>query len=188
MTMKHDDALDDYDIIPDGGTIRVPMVVMDGARPRSLADAQLMRERARVHWIKSLQDVWRAPLDARRSRVAEPDDEPDDDDDEDEDNRGRERRTDARSIADARAMASRAYDQMCRRLEQAWRTPARGASQPDTGSSPARDASHLRTGDAQAKRDDAYQQYVDRLTNAWKTDPNAATAIEQQGEKWRGGR
>jgi hypothetical protein len=34
----------------------------------------------------------------------------------------------------------------------------------------------------------AWAQYRDNLQNAWKTDPRAATAIERQGERWRGGR
>ena len=50
---------------------------------------------------------------------------------------------------------------------------------------------HLRTepdDNAQGRRDAAWAAYRDRLGNAWRTDPRAATAIERQGEQWRGGR
>jgi hypothetical protein len=45
-----------------------------------------------------------------------------------------------------------------------------------------------RSAEAQRERDLAWTRYRYNLANAWKTDPRAATAIERQGERWRGGR
>jgi hypothetical protein len=107
-----------------------------------------------------------------------------------------------------------ARDAMIRRAEQAWRTPDRDAAEPDLGSRPeellrrhlwgkpdddgASDPGnpsavmrrHLTKRDEQAQRerDLAWTRYRDNLANAWKTNPRAATAIERQGERWRGGR
>jgi hypothetical protein len=101
-------------------------------------------------------------------------------------------RTDA---ADARRSS---YDAMVARLTNAWRMPARVPlpdAGPRVGGGP--DAAeqllrrHLRSepdDGAQARRDRAWAQYRDQLGNAWKADPRAATAIERQGEQWRGGR
>jgi len=64
-------------------------------------------------------------------------------------------------------------------------------AEPDMSSSAETMRRHLRTEpdeNAQARRDAAWAQYRDRLGNAWKTNPSAATAIERQGERWRGGR
>jgi hypothetical protein len=50
---------------------------------------------------------------------------------------------------------------------------------------------HLSFADAQSLREKAYADYVERISNGWRagrTDPRAATAIERQGEQWRGGR
>jgi hypothetical protein len=38
----------------------------------------------------------------------------------------------------------------------------------------------------QRRRDSAYEDHVRNLSEAWKTNPRAATAIEQQREKWLG--
>jgi hypothetical protein len=84
---------------------------------------------------------------------------------------------------------------MVRRLENAWRSPpARDAAEPDIGSPPGElIRQHMRTDpddDAQARRDRAYQDYTTRLSEAWKgAAPGAAASqIERQGERWRGGR
>jgi hypothetical protein len=115
---------------------------------------------------------------------------------------------DARSIADARAAVTRSYHQMCRRLQDAWKSGPMDASQPDTGSSLAEIRAHERgeppesamlrrhlsteaSAGAQAKRDAAWNAYKDRISRAYlqgRTDPRAATQIERQGERWRGGR
>jgi hypothetical protein len=102
-----------------------------------------------------------------------------------------------------------AYDGYVKQLTEAYkRPPAIGindAPQPDNGSSlpewrrhyvPDPDPAatmrgHLSTesgAESQAKRDLAWIRYRDNLANAWKSDPRAATAIERQGERWRGGR
>jgi hypothetical protein len=98
-----------------------------------------------------------------------------------------------------------AYDGYVKQLTESWkRTPHKDA-QPDTGSSlaewrrhnvsdpdpAATMRGHLSTessAESQAKRDLAWTRYRDNLANAWKTDPRAATEIERQGERWRGGR
>jgi hypothetical protein len=93
---------------------------------------------------------------------------------------------------DARTATRDAYFEMVKRAENAWRTPIRDAAEPDLASRPEEVMRHhLRTEpdeNAQARRDAAWAQYRDQLGNAWKTDPRAATAIERQGERWRGGR
>ena len=100
------------------------------------------------------------------------------------------------SLRDARAKALAARDQMIQRARDAWkRPPVRDAAEPDQGSRPEeRMRRHLRTeegAEAQARRDAAWAAYRDRLGNAWRmgrVDPGAASAIERQGERWRGGR
>jgi hypothetical protein len=79
-------------------------------------------------------------------------------------------------------------------LRDAWRSPARCAvdnDQPDLASRPREVRRHLRAepdDNVQARRNAAWAAYKDQLSNAWRTDPRAATAIERQGERWRGGR
>jgi hypothetical protein len=109
---------------------------------------------------------------------------------------------------DARANDARraAYYEYCKRLTEAYRT--KDASQPNTGSSLAEIRAHERgeppenamlrrhlsteaSAGAQAKRDAAWNAYRDRISRAYlqgRTDPRAATQIERQGERWRGGR
>jgi hypothetical protein len=71
-------------------------------------------------------------------------------------------------------------------LQDAWRTPHRDAAEPDSSSPPVM-RRHLEPDNAQARRDAAWASYRDRLSQAW-CDPRSATAIERQGERWRGGR
>jgi hypothetical protein len=78
-------------------------------------------------------------------------------------------------------------------LQDAWRTPHGDAAEPDNSSPAAVMRRHLAEpdepdADVQARRDAIWNDYKTRLGNAWKTDPRAASAIEQQGERWRGGR
>ena len=81
-----------------------------------------------------------------------------------------------------------------RRLSDAWKRPPRAAwdaAEPDLGSRPEELRRHLRTepdDDAQARRDRAWADYCDRLSNSWRTNPRAATVIERQAERLRGGR
>jgi hypothetical protein len=80
-------------------------------------------------------------------------------------------------------------------LRDAWRRPGRDAAQPDNNSPTEPMRRHLEPDqpepdadvDDQARRK-AYENFKTRLSNAYKTDPRAANAIEQQGERWRGGR
>ena len=86
-----------------------------------------------------------------------------------------------------------------KQINDAWRTPQRtgdmrsgDAAEPDNSSRAAVMRRHLRGDDpddnAAARREKAWAAYKDQLSNAWRTDPRAATAIERQGERWRGGR
>ena len=83
--------------------------------------------------------------------------------------------------AGTRAVADAAYDEMCGRLKDAWRTK----DQDDPMA-----ALHRR----QIKKEhDAYEKFKDDLSQAWRqpmsmTHPYAANAIERQGERWRGDR
>jgi hypothetical protein len=94
---------------------------------------------------------------------------------------------------DARREAKAAYDEMCKRATEAWRTPVRDAAEPDAstelpkrhlGSEPDEDDAAR----AEKIRERTRAEYLDQLQNAWRTNPQAATAIERQGERWRGGR
>jgi hypothetical protein len=81
-----------------------------------------------------------------------------------------------------------------KKLGDSWRLPHHDAAEPDLGSPPEVLRRHLRTepdepgADHQARRDKAWAAYKDQLGNAWRTNPRAATAIERQGENWRGGK
>src|SRR5262245_10645337 len=104
--MRHN-VDDDETEVPDGGSVKVRMNMMDSMQRRvafdayahqpgyvRLTDAQAtMRREARDAMIKRAENAWRS--DARRKP-------PDDDDDDDELDNSRERRsTDAQAIADA---------------------------------------------------------------------------------------
>jgi hypothetical protein len=95
---------------------------------------------------------------------------------------------------DARAAARDARARYVDNLTNAWRTPARDAAQPDIGSPPAemmrRHLGGNEPDDAQARRDRAYREYTTRISEAWKgaAPGRAASRIEQQAERWRGGR
>jgi hypothetical protein len=157
--MRYNDYRDDKDddhIVPDGGSVRVRMQMMD-ALQRSVA-VGFGTFNARDH-----QPGYRTALDAGMPP----------------------------HVRDARARANAAYDAMCARLTNAWRTPGRDADPDSDGA--ARLRQHPGADEVEAKRRAARQAYVDQLTNAWRTptgqgDPGCATAIERQGEMWRGGR
>jgi hypothetical protein len=93
---------------------------------------------------------------------------------------------------DARREAKAAYDEMCKRATEAWRAPQHAdAPQPGSFSPPEATRRHLRDGpddDVEKIRKRTRSEYLGQLQNAWRTNPQAATAIERQGEQWRGGR
>jgi hypothetical protein len=90
---------------------------------------------------------------------------------------------------DARREAKAAYDEMCKRATEAWRAPLRtDAGQPDLGSRLQEVRARNEPDDVEKLRERTRAQYLDTLQNAWRTNPQAATAIERQGEQWRGGR
>jgi hypothetical protein len=98
----------------------------------------------------------------------------------------------ATDTKDARRAALDARAEYVKRLSDSWRLSGRDAPQPDLGSRPDElMRSHLQTesnAELQGKRDRIWAQYRDQLANAWRTNPQAASAIERQGEQWRGGR
>jgi hypothetical protein len=73
----------------------------------------------------------------------------------------------------------------------AWRNPP-GRDQNPNGDEPDNDPDHPDQ-NADAVRRAALKAREDQLQNAWRNppglgNPSAATAIERQGERWRGGR
>jgi hypothetical protein len=101
------------------------------------------------------------------------------------------RTSDAAEARDARREAREARRAWIEDMTTAWRrTPHKDASEPDAGERLLK--RHLGTAepndDAQARRDRQWAEYCDRVSNAWRTDPRAASAIEAQAERWRGGR
>ena len=192
----------DDDELEDGRTVRVPLVVMDAdlshhrpgfrvsdeaSKSSSLADLDAARDAARSArdaWIKQTTDAWR--MDAKRKKPP-----PDDDDDDGAAKKGSRRLSPDRSgdTADARQAARDAYDAMCSRLTNAWRTPVRDAPEPDSGTPPEelmRRHTFDPDADVQARRDRAHADYVTRTTNAWRNPPGVTpqqTAIVGAGPK-----
>src|SRR5262245_47662650 len=122
MKRKRDDLEDDEtvrDVVPDGGVVRVPLLLTDSA--------------ARAH-----QPHYVTPTDAE-----------------------------ARA---ARREATAAYDEMCKRATEAWRTPVsvtpviKDAAEPDAGA----ERRHLEPAAAQQRRDRAWKDYCARLSTAWQ--------------------
>jgi hypothetical protein len=184
---------DDDGIVADGERVSVPLALMDsgGDRPgyaRPSDDQISTRRSARAAMIRDAEEAWK---DARR-RKPDPDDPDEDDDDDDDEVNPR----------DAHASSRAAYDAMCTRLRDAWRTPpTHDFAEPDMSSRPsdlellrrrplphddpaAAMRSHLSTGpgpafaepDAQKRRDAAYENYTSELSNAWKHPRHAAAA------------
>jgi hypothetical protein len=169
--------IDGKDVLEDGESVRVPLMLCDsrqfdatGHRPgfAPITDAvQQQRQQTRDRYISELTNSWRVP--AQRPMTTEDAKKPK-----------------FGSFADANQRRSAAYDAYVKRIGEAWRMQPRD-QEPDDDLM----QRHLRTepdDDAQARRNAAWAQYRDRLSNAWKTDPRTASAIERQGEQWRGGR
>jgi hypothetical protein len=107
---------------------------------------------------------------------------------------------DAPTTNDATRRRAAARDAYVSALKDAWRTPHKDASERDAAERVLTEQDdpnertlrrHLGGGESaeiQARRDREWSEYCDRVANAWRTDPVAATAIEHQGERWRGGR
>jgi hypothetical protein len=104
---------------------------------------------------------------------------------------------------DARANDVRrtAYAEYVKRIQDAWRQPVDAGGEPDASTQLLRGAPdpgdpsammrrHLRTesdDENQRRRDAAWAAYRDRLGSAWqqgRTDPNRATEIERQRQRW----
>jgi hypothetical protein len=81
---KDDADIDDArDVIPDGGSVRVPVLFMDAAGHRSgyvnvtspaIEDARREARESRQRWIKQMCDAWRMPVSITPVKdAAEPD-------------------------------------------------------------------------------------------------------------------
>jgi hypothetical protein len=140
---------DDDDETRDGESVRVPLLIMDGARHapgfvQLTDDYYIARRRAaRDAYIRDLSSAW----DGRKRR-REPE-EPDEDELRREADRRRSFDFSPRGrIADAAqfdlldARRRGAWYGMCARLQDAWKTPTRDWGQPDQGSTPAELAAH----------------------------------------------
>jgi len=66
---------------------------------------------------------------------------------------------DSKALADARADADRAYDEMCARVSRAWKGPQRIAADTECAAEPPL---------SEDARENAYLQYKKRLANAWR--------------------
>ena len=173
----------DDEEVEDGRSVRVPMMVMDGNRV-NLTDT-VRFDADGPHFVRAAASESSSFEDLESPR-----------------------------LGDLRDAARVARDQWIADMCDAWkRPPARDAAAPDLGSRPeelmrrhlfgpdddgAPDPGDIgaeqrrrlteRREESQHERDRAWNRYRDNLANAWKTNPRAATAIERQGERWRGGR
>jgi hypothetical protein len=96
------------------------------------------------------------------------------------------------TAADARAKAVSARLQRIQQMRDAWKKPFHiDAAQPDTSNLPDPDDENGNGQDAvERRRSREHDARKVRLAEAWRgtTNPISATAIERQGEMWRGGR
>jgi hypothetical protein len=157
MVMRKNDLEDEDDeVIADGGSVRVPVMLCDARF--QLGDDEMRKIRAatrdaRDEYLVGLQSAWRSPAPDRGKQSAA-----------------------SAAVADCDPVRGRtaAYDEMVQRACNAWKTPARDFAQPDLSTPPEELAlrRHLSTesnADIQAKRDRIYKNYVDTLQNAWRT-------------------
>jgi hypothetical protein len=174
VTMRKNDAyLDDDDmVVPDGGSVKVRLELMDALQRQVASDARnhqphhaeltdkvrQLRAATRGAYVAQLTNAWRMP---GRDALPEPDDpnndptEPDEPDDDDTDDRERTRS---------------AY---LNELQNAWRRPERmvtGFGPTVVGAGPAVVGAGPGGRDAQAirDRDAAWNEYRARLSNAWR--------------------
>ena len=192
MTRRRRTEDDDDIIVPDGGSVRVRMPMMDSLQ-RSIAEFDAQRRVTvdyrdhRPGFVRvdspEVRDARAKALQARREMI----------------DRaasawkslGRDAasvKVPGRNLENPRDAANAEYDAMCRRLTDAWRGPrhlgGHDAAQPDLGSRLS-DIEETPDDNAQARRDRAYQSYCDRIGSAWKTNPAAgANTVEQQRRGW----
>jgi hypothetical protein len=216
---------DDDDEVRDGETVHVPLHMMD-AMQRAIAGHDFgARTAARARWVKQLNDAWRTPgRDANPPQFTCPEchgtgNDPDADspsgkcdecggtgyispptNSSSREAASRPKRapdTSLRVSKDAATTVRRAaYDDYCRRLTDAWRTPHKDAAEPEAATQllhpdPYSGVQAPRRPVPSDARERAWNSYKNQLGNAWqqgRTDPQAATAIEQQAEKWRHGK
>jgi hypothetical protein len=177
MNMRNEDAYYDDDmVVPDGASVKVPIVLMDGVQRRFAAEnhqphfaelsdeQQQRRARTRTEYVQQLSDAWRSPATG-----------------------GNRKEGTVPSSKMPMASLSRVRC-LCRRLTNAWRDQDTPEPDDDPDNLMKRHLSTEPDEDTESRRNAAWAQYRDRLSNAWKTDPRTASAIERQGEQWRGGR
>jgi hypothetical protein len=208
---KHRDGYYPEHIAQDGEEIHHPLYLADGYR-RDLVQSfgavpdlslhqagyrvadQATRDKVRLARQEMIDRATSGWLMDKRRPPDDDDGDDDDDDDDDEDNLRRENQ-DAR---DPRAGARAAYDAMCARIQNAWRTPPMGphcdhmrrparvpfgrdAAEPDNGSSAETMRRHLRGSDpedAAEIKERAYQDYVASISQAWK-NPSGGIAPQK---------
>jgi hypothetical protein len=126
MQTNEDAYLDDDDMVPDGGSVKVPIYLMDGVQ-RSIAansHGQLsdellqLRARTRAAYDQQLTNAWRSPP-AGSSKQA---------------NNGNTVKPFIDADPQRRRMA--AYDQMCRTMSEAWRPKLRDQEPDDDPDEP----------------------------------------------------
>jgi hypothetical protein len=191
-TRKTDTYVDDDEIIPDGGSVRRRLILMDGRfadhrpgfRMGDAADRQVVRD-ARQQMIKRAENAWRMPTrDMNPGGGATcPECHGTGRDPDGDSPSGRCDACGGTGYIEAPNNSSSAQ----RRDPGRYPDPRlRTGGQPDNSSSPEAMRAHL-----QAQRDLAWNRYRDNLSNAWRqgrTDPGRADEIERQGEQWRHGK
>src|SRR5262249_31859434 len=109
--------IDDDEIIEDGGSVRVNMMVMDAARrPTDAVFARRIAQNVRAPWVQSLTDSWKMTPGTRRSEKVLS---------------GLAPLVRHQDVRDARRAANAAYDARSRALSRAWMRPGRDAAPPD---------------------------------------------------------
>jgi hypothetical protein len=92
------------------------------------------------------------------------------------------------TLAQARQMRDAAFADLQRRSQSAWRRKS-GDADPDGDNDDNNDRDPDDLEAAMEARERARLERDQRGDNAWRrTNPNAATATERQGERWRGGK
>jgi hypothetical protein len=169
-----DHDVDDDRVVPDAGSVRVPLKLMDGRwvaatnddyRPRyqprfavAVSDEiAALRQRTRDRYVKRLENAWRSNKPGLRDAAPAASDAA----------------TDRASLEERRRAA--AYDAMVRRTCNAWRKPWRDAVPAPHDDPAAALRSHLgeEDEDAAAAREQSYANYLTRLSSAWRTNKAA---------------
>jgi hypothetical protein len=171
-----DDELQDhqFDVIPDGGSVRVGMLVMDSVQRSIAFDArnhqphyatpldhgpQHDKAAARMQWIKQTCDAWKSP--AQRSMVDSTTPAPD------------ARRN--LNSADAQSLRNAVYDQMCQRISAAWQVRPQDQAPDDPYEADPNEANlieqqrkQVTAEDLERQRRKIHSDFSQRLSEAWR--------------------